>query len=1158
MKFYKVIICLALAIAVLGIGRVYAADINDLKKVTDDAKELRQKYKDVKEKYDSAMAVKQQIEAVRSPEQAFNVLVQNSSTLGIKPEDMQRLSTAFDATIAGIQAGKNIRNTIDQLEKDPAKVLSDPQARKRAEADLDTLIGSLETLEKTADELASNNKSSSTANQAGNDVSADAKETKDVAIATKQALASGDPSKVSVASENLSRATNNLKPKITATLASAVSTGGTTGATGPTEYSMGIKNWENQGSLVVGQSIAPNDIQTKVCDRIFAGDDKNLFKDVLCSLIRVVAASTAQFSTEMTCNIQSVPINSNYINGVELQNDGGICRATHANMVSPAHIYGVPEDQSTRRDGTGLYQKDRSSVLTASLVKKDGGTRNTFEITKWILAFGVMGALIFFAFANILHIDVNTYAVKKALPRAIVALVGGWLSLTIVALISRFVDITYRLNIFSPYQSLHPMANIFMGNFGSSTVATGTATATDNLSKGITLIFDIGGWFLSGNSNTDPSFAGMILGSFILIVPAIAVLIFEYVMALRPFIVQLLVATGPIAFAALVLPQTQFLFRKWWTYLLIALFYPLAVNFVFFFLSKIDIDSGASYGNGAFFAIWCFKIFIILLLARMPFTIERDTRRISQKIASSELGVALGLGKLLRKGGVQPNSKGPISGATSDNLSSEKAKQLIAPVTKRFFRNIVPQTAINTQSKGNLASSGQLQRMPFVPDSLARMIQNANQINSGRGSGLIQKSIQDLPINAMKAIVDRNDLQLWRDTRLIEQLKNQNGQILDDQGAAIRVDSVRKAVRMAQISENGRLVNGELIKTLAQKGMLSALPQNIAKEAVKQNILNKEDLIPSYGRDFKKVLDSDSNSLINATKARELMAQDHTDYLTGFNEIRNGINSAMKSGGSANQVVGAITDKIRQGGSGNLVKNSDYFLQRLGSDKNQAVTTLAGALTKAGVDHKPALSLAQNTSVGFDQITKYIPKQQQNDANFQQIKEGLLNRDVSTGLISEVSSIIAQEKTTVSRGITQKMAEVFKKDESIDISGVKKTVKETADKLNQPLSSAEIEQAASTINEFHPGARIKTNQQYDKSDIDQIKQKASEVLDTTEKLEKSGLDKKQIIANPIVASQAAEREINKEIQAKAKGVVATDSNFSDELGGIAKIIEGKA
>jgi len=1151
MKPYKVIIYLTLALAVLGVSRVYAVDLGDVGGIANTAGQLTgnddlQRYGSEAQKYDQQyeqfMAIKSQIQSAKSPEQAFNVLVQNSSTLGINTQDLGEFKTAFLAAKTLVQSGSNLANTLDQLSKDPNKIINDPQALARARQDVKDGLEAFKKLEETAKKMGDKTGAASPASGGV------------VALEGVNAALSQNPPNAGTVGQ-VAAGAGQATGAATQTGVLAPTGSGTTGVSGPTEYSMGIKNWENQGSLAVAQSISANDIQTQVCDKIFAGDDKNLFKDVFCSLIRVVSASTAQFSSQMTCNIQAVPIKSNYIFGVEFRNDGGICRATNTIANDPAHVYGEPEDQSTGQASTGLYT-NQNSVLTASLVNANGGTRSTFDITKWILAFGVMGTLIFFAFANILHIDVNTYAIKKALPKVVVALVGGWLSLTIVALASKFVDIAYRLNIFSPYQSLHPMANIFMGSFGSSATATGAA---DDLSRGISLIFDIGGKFLSGGTTTDPSFASMILGSFMLIVPAIAVLIFEYVMALRPFIVQLLVAAGPFAFAALVLPQTQFLFRKWWTYLLIALFYPLAVNFVFFFLSKVDIDSGASYGNGAFFAIWCFKIFIILLLARMPFTIESDIRKISQKIASSELGASLGLNKLLGKGGVQPSSKGPISGATSDNLSSEKAKGLIAPVTRRFFRNIASQATISQQGRSAAINQGQLQGMPFVPDSLARVITNANQINSGRNSSLIQKSIQDLPTNTMKAIVDRNDLQLWRDTRLIEQLKNQNGQMLDDQGAAIRADSVRKALRMAQVSENGKLINGDLIKMLASKGMLSSLPQNVVKEAVAQNILKKEDLMPSYGAGLQKVLESGGGSLIDVTRARELMAQDHSDYLTGFNEIRNGINSAMKSGGgSASQVVGAIAEKIRQGGSGNLVKNSDYFLQRLASDKNQAIAGLAGTLTKTGIDQKSAMSLAHNTAIGVSQIAKYIPKQQQNDATFQQIKEGLLNRDVSSGLIGEVSGIITQEKTTVSRGITQKIAETFKNDESIDIGGVQKTVKEIAEKLNGPLSPTEIEQAASKINRYHPGAKIKTNQQYDQNDIDQIKERASEVLDTTDKLQKSGLDKKQIAENPVVASQAAEREITKEVQAKAKGVNSTDSVFVDKLGGIAKVIEGKA
>lgn len=1138
MRISKIILCLFLAGATLGFARAYALNTDSLKEIAGDVE-------NAKENYDQATAARKQIEAAKTPEQAFAVLESNASTLGINAQDLGNFKTAFFSAQTLVKSGSSLAKTLKQLSDDPDKVINDPQALAKAKQDIDSGIQAFKALEDAADKMGSRDKVGNSSSNLSD---------------LKTALNQNPPNAGTVKASAASASSATTTATSAAAVAPTGTSGGTTAGTGQPEYMpMRIKNWESQGALILSSNYNSTNIQTDICDKMFAGDEKNLFKDVICSLVRVVSASTAQFATDMTCNIQGIPASSNYLPDTSFSyNHGqGVCRAT-SNLTPQDHVYGVQADgSSTASVDTGLYDiANTNSSMTNMLLNRNtstGGanaTNTTFNITKWVLAFVATAVLILFAFANILGIEVNTYAIKKALPRVVFALVGGWLSLSIIALVSKFVDVFYQLNLFSPYQSLHPMANIFMGNFSGT--ASSTAATTNGLADGISLIFDLGGKFLG---NTGPSLSGMLLGSFFLVVPAITVLIFEYVLALRPFIVGILAAAGPLAFASLILPQTQFLFKKWASYLGIALFYPLVVNFIFFFLNKID----GSYGNGTFFAVWAFKIVVIFFLVRLPFAAESDLGKISRKISSSGLIGSLGLSKLLGKGGQTKENKSSLTGATDENLSSNKAKSLIAPVAKNILRNIgvTPNAPRPNQSfSANLSS---IQGMPFVPSALARLISNANQINSGRNSSVISNSIQDISGNAFRAIVDRNDLQLWRDTRLIEQLKNKDGQLLDDQGAAIRVDSVRKAMRLAQIAENGKLVNGSLIKLLASKGMLSSLPNDVVREAVAQNVIEKEDLMPSYGANYQKVLDSNGNSLINSTQALELMAQDHQDYLTGFNEIKNGVSSAIKSGAaSSSQVVGGIAEKIRQGGLGNLSKNSDYYLQRLSADKNQAIAGLASTLNKAGVESKTAMSLAQNSSIGLGQIAKYMPKQNHSEATFQQIKEGLLNRDVSSGLIGEISGIITQEKVTSTRGITQKIAETFKNDETANVGSIRKTIEEAAAKLSGPLSPAQVEEAASAINRYHPGAKIKTNQQYDQNDIDQIKARAQEVLETTDKLQSSGYDEKKISQDPIGASRIAEVEITKDIQAKAQGTNPGSDKFEKKLSSFAKVVEGKA
>src|SRR5690606_19327567 len=135
------------------------------------------------------------------------------------------------------------------------------------------------------------------------------------------------------------------------------------------------------------------------------------------------------------------------------------------------------------------------------------------------------------------------------------------------------IDFLYRFEIFSPYNAMHPFYNLMNG-------ANQMNVTQLNSQNAIQLVFDIGSKALGNSTQQTLLAAG--LGMFFLAIPAIVVFAFEYVIALRPIVIGLLTVISPIAFACYVMPQTQHLFKKWWTFLLIALFYAPAVNFVFY------------------------------------------------------------------------------------------------------------------------------------------------------------------------------------------------------------------------------------------------------------------------------------------------------------------------------------------------------------------------------------------------------------------------------------------------------------------------------------------------------------------------------------------------------------------------------------------------
>lgn len=620
---------------------------------------------------------------------------------------------------------------------------------------------------------------------------------------------------------------------------------------------VGIQDWSvppaGSSSQNTNNQTPSADTSATICEKIFTGNSQNLFKDVICNLIQVIAVSTSQFSTEMTCTIQKVGNASNYFHDINftygdvgnqmhcLGSGGASGESQSAIPGTPGTatantglIFGIKPDSATGGNsrGTGFYANERSNLTEQLDPAGSSAAQTAFTITKWLVALAGIIGLIIFAFANILHLELNTYAFKKALPAIIIAIIGGWVSITIIILLVRFVDFTYRLDIFSPYQTLYPMNNIFGGPFTQNftdtiDTATGLATTT-GMNNSVSLIYDVGGKILGLGTDSVSFFSGL-LGAIFLLIPALEVFIFEYVLALRPFVVGILAAVGPLAFACLILPQTQIIFRKWWTYLLLAIFYAPLVNFVFYFLNLFTENANTD-NNVAFMSLWFIKIVVIGLLIRFPFAFESDLKKITAKLADTKFGAALGL----KKFGAGASGEGSASAPTA---KSNSAKSDLAPDKSKQIQNLARTKTYPPNATPGVTSGGRGAKMA-LPEvkitNLSKILKEASQTNLNRPPELLLRSINDLAPKTMKAVVDKSDLALWRDTRLIEQLKNQNGQVLDEQGAAIRSDAVRKVLRVAQEFTGGKLSNPEAIRALAQKGLLSSLPEPVISQSIRE------------------------------------------------------------------------------------------------------------------------------------------------------------------------------------------------------------------------------------------------------------------------------------------------------------------------------------
>lgn len=897
------------------------------------------------------------------------------------------------------------------------------------------------------------------------------------------------------------------------------------------------KDW-NQNTL--GESTLGGSSESFCENTLFANDKDNIYAENICSLSRVIGSATVDFATKITCQIQATPDQANYAKNIKFEYSSGRCAPSNG-LASGDNVFGNTSPKS------GFYNFATSS-LTNNVIAPSGSEKSAvqkvFEVARNITTILAFLVLIIVAFANILHFDINTYAVKKALPTLIIALVGGWLSIYVVYLLSRGVDFLYSISWFSPYQALHPMQNIFGG------ALSGDPT---NPFAALGQVFGVAQKLFS----LEPSFVSGILGTIFLLVPAIVVFVFEYLMALRPLVVEILTAIAPIAFLTLLLPQTQALFKKWWTILLTALLFAPIVNLIFFIMNQFSAGSGSA----AIFnlALMLFKTAIIVFLIRLPFTFESDFRNLSVKISKSGLGEVFGL----RKGQVAAEGKASISEKTITDkiLQNPQAQKVIAGIEGRR----VLSSDKELRRMENIKTKTYIDRS--VLPQLSGVFAKANDGNLNRSGSILARSVSDIAPETFKKIIQQSDLRLWQDPRLVSELKGKNGQVLDDQGAAIRADAVRKLVRLAQIVEGAGLQNPEAIKTLAAKGALDNLPYAVVQKAIKDGVLSKSDLIPTYGGEAAKAfdrlqsMDNKKGEILSSAQARALMNQDQKDYSTGFKDMVGLFSNVVKNQGvippPPPSTIKDIVSQMKSHGSDVFESNGMYYLERLGKIRRDSESSIVANLQKAGASVQTATAIARNPRLDLGQIKDYVKTEALTPESLNLLREGFINRDLSNEITSQIATQIYTQKKVFSDAVCNKLAQNLKEDQSLNFDNIKNSIKSYLSQ--QSVSPEQAKSFAEELNKYYPGATIQTAGPMSQDSIEESKSRAQSVLDTLEGLNKAGINEKNLATNPAAAKTALQGQMAQAIQKAATGnLVASDSQFNTQLGQISANKPGQA
>jgi len=267
------------------------------------------------------------------------------------------------------------------------------------------------------------------------------------------------------------------------------------------------------------------------------------------------------------------------------------------------------------------------SNLTKSLSTRTPSNdwmQQLYKFSRGLLNLGLFAFLVYIAIRNILNLNVDTYGIKKMLPKLVFAAFLGNLILPIFAIGSGIIDQLQTISIFEPrvYDWMW-LVNKLPTSITGVAGLVGLVTLVPRLAT-------------LGTVSLMLAFI-MLIVVFLLIVCCLLISLF---LALRPWVILLGVAVGPIAIACLVLPETEAIFKRWLKIIVFWLLYPLIIYAIRYIATIVptlpgSLEGGALYSVIGFILPLIIKIGLFGLVVRAPFTWEKDVGGIVASIPQS-------------------------------------------------------------------------------------------------------------------------------------------------------------------------------------------------------------------------------------------------------------------------------------------------------------------------------------------------------------------------------------------------------------------------------------------------------------------------------------------------------------------------------------------
>jgi hypothetical protein len=420
--------------------------------------------------------------------------------------------------------------------------------------------------------------------------------------------------------------------------------------------------------------------------------------------------------------------------------------------------------------------------------------------------------LFVFAFANILHINIETYSIKKVLPKIIIVAVAANLAMPIGALASKMVDSLQTISLFKPsdldFWYITRTATSRFGGF-----AGGSATAA------IAII----GLIIAGGVSGG---LGCVVGALIFLGGIIIVLLLNLLLAFRPYIIFLAMAISPIGIALTILPQTQQWFKKWLGVIVPWMFMPLVVYGLINLGYRIPTNTNLS-GYGVissivgFFLPALIKAGLLLMAIRFPFMIEKDITGVLAKAGKWAGDVGFRSPDLLASGIKYNNTIGRWNKKAKDELDAGKPLSLTSRLGKGLMdssKRINEGIPIGIKGLGRINIPLNISHAPEIIKARQDKIAQKRFIDFFEGESavaiggrMIQLGLSETDKSGKAANMTNQEL-MAKEGREIVTVKDENGndvqQVRIVQGGEL--DKLRRALSAALGKDGGDVAWREL------------------------------------------------------------------------------------------------------------------------------------------------------------------------------------------------------------------------------------------------------------------------------------------------------------------------------------------------------------